>query len=350
MKKTESKSQVCPPSDKPTENDSNESINLIEDVKNLPPWFQRDFNLSKKDQELLRGYLDNLDDEEIINLYYQLREAKEIRNDRYFYPNMQILFGTPFEREKDRREQRIWAEKYEAENEVIQWYKDAREKSCVWWVENHIIARHCLNSCMSCGACSALCPAAEFFDYNPRIIMETVQEKDEQLLVDLLKSDTIWYCYQCGSCKAKCPRKNNPFGMITSLRQLSQIKGYHVHSIRGRQQYAARHFWGGNLWNRACTLYFRNVESETHKDFGPRFEAYDKARDDFFTRVGACPDSEGVLSGRKVHPETLDEVRKLWQMGGALYMWELIEEAAKNQAQEWGMTIDEYHDKVSREG
>ncbi|HPW37467.1 MAG TPA: 4Fe-4S dicluster domain-containing protein [Syntrophorhabdus sp.] len=313
-------------------------------------WFRKDSELSSGERDLIRKQLENLSDKEIIDLYYTMRDEKEKWEERNFYPNIKILYGTPFEREKDRREQRIWAEKSQGTDEVAQWYRDAREKTCVWWVENHIIARHSLHSCMSCGACSALCPAAELYEFSPRVIMETIQSKEEDAITELLKSDTIWYCHQCGSCKPKCPRENNPFGMVSSLRQLSQIKGYHVHSIRGRQQYVARHLWGGNLWNRACSLYFRNIEKDTHRDFGPRFEAYTRAREEFFAHVGACPDTDGILSGRKVHPDTLDEVRRLWQKGGALYMWDLIEEAAQKQAEQWGMTIDEYHDKVRSEG
>lgn len=352
MKNFDIKNQTFPGQEKPAEDYSNESQNFIKDTKDLSPWFQRDFNLSKKDREIIRKYLDGLTDDEIIGIYYQMRDKKEPWDGGYFYPNIQILFGTPFEKEKDRREQRIWNEKYGEENEVVAWYKGAKEQSCVWWLENHIIARHALSpsGCMSCGACTALCPAAEFFDYNPRIIMETVQEKNEDAIIELLKSDTIWYCNQCGSCKPKCPRKNNPFGMISSLRQLSQIKGYHVHSVRGRQQYAARHLWGGNLWNRACTLYFRDPSWETHRDFGPRFEKYFKNQEAYFRSIGASPDMDGSLSGRKVHPETLHEVRRLWHAGGGLYMWGLIEEAAQKQADELGITIDEYHDKVKTEG
>ena len=349
MKKFDLKNQAFPGQEKPAENYSNELPDRIKDAKNLPPWFQRSFNLSKKDRRITRKHLDSLTDDGIRDLYYEMRDVKEKWDDGYYYPNIQILHGTPFEREKDRREQRIWNEEY-GENEVVEWYKEAKERSCVWWLENHIIACHSLNSCMSCGVCTALCPAAEFFDYNPRIIMETVQEKNEDTIIELLKSDTIWYCFQCGSCKTKCPRKNNPFGMISSLRQLSQIKGYHVHSIRGRQQYAARHLWGGNLWNRACTLYFRDIAVETHKDFGPRHERCFNRKEEYFRRVGACPDMDGSLSSRKVRPETLHEVRRLWHVGGGLHMWDMIEEAAQKQAEEWGITIDEYHDKVKTEG
>ena len=300
-------------------------------------------------QDLRQG-LDAMSDEEMTDIYYTLRDAYQVSAEGRFYPNIQILHATPFEREKDRREQRRISEETDGLSEVVNWYREAREKSCVWWLENHIIARHALSSCMSCGACTALCPAAEFYEFNPRAIMSVVQEKDETEIVELLKSDTIWFCHQCGSCKTKCPRQNSPFGMISSLRQLSQLKGYHIHSIRGRQQYFARHFWGGNLWNRACTLYFRNPDPEKHKDFGPRFAAYFQRKEEYMRRIGAHPDMDGHLSGRKVQPETLEELRTLWTAGGALYLWSCIEEAAEQQAADMGMTIDEYFNHVMSEG
>jgi heterodisulfide reductase subunit C1 len=312
-------------------------------------WLQKGIDFDHEIYREMRARLDSASDKEILESYYRMRDERIPRDTGFFYPNIQTLFGTPLEREKDRREIRLWNEHY-GDSEVIEWYRQAKEKPCVWWVENHIVARHALHSCMSCGNCTSLCPAAEFFDYNPRIIMETVQNKEEDALIDLLKSETLWYCSQCGSCKTKCPRQNNPFGMISSLRQLSQIKGYHINSIRGRQQYAGRHLWGGNLWNRACTLYFRNPEPDTHRDFGPRYEAIFNGIDENFRKIGACPDMEGSLSGRKVTPETLDEVRRIWHITGSLYLWELIEETGQKQADELGLTIDEYHDKVKTEG
>ena len=138
--------------------------------------------------------------------------------------------------------------------------------------------------------------------------------------------------------------------MISSLRQLSQLKGYHVESIRGRQQYFGRHLWGGNLWNRACTLYFRNAIPDQHMDFGPRYATYFNRQEEYMRRLGAHPDMEGPYSGRKVHPETLEELRKLWTVGGALLFWSLIDQAAEKQSAEMNLTIEEYHGKVKIEG
>ncbi|HPW66940.1 MAG TPA: hypothetical protein PLS84_07625, partial [Salinivirgaceae bacterium] len=51
-----------------------------------------------------------------------------------------------------------------------------------------------LRACMNCGVCTAICPAAEFYDYDPRRIVSIVQTSDDETIIDLLKSETIWYC------------------------------------------------------------------------------------------------------------------------------------------------------------
>ena len=48
-----------------------------------------------------------------------------------------------------------------------------------------------LNACMNCGVCTAICPAAEFYNYDPRKIVDTVQTKDNYAIKELLKSETM---------------------------------------------------------------------------------------------------------------------------------------------------------------
>jgi len=315
---------------------------------------QRHDTIESKSQSQSWDELNNhsldLSEEDLISIYNKLREKHDIAENIRYYPNIKHLHATPFERKKDCAEQGRLCKESITYTEVVQWYQEAKNKSCLWWLENHVIAKHAVSSCMSCGACTALCPAAEFYDFSPREIMTIVQEKDEEAIIELLKSEMLWYCHQCGSCKTKCPRQNSPFGIISSLRQLSQIKGYHVESLRGRQQYFARHLWGGNLWNRACTLYFRNAIPDTHQDFGPRFKTYFDRQEEFMKKVGAHPDMEGPFSGRKVHPETLNELRKLWLAGGAVSFRSLIDESARKQSEEMNLSLDEYHHKVKTEG
>jgi len=318
-------------------------------TEELEPWFRRDSSVQGRDARRCREYLDSLSDEELISQYNELRDQKVVWDNGYFYPNIKRLFMTPFEREKDRREIAVWERQY-GDSEVVKWYQESRSQPCTWWIENHIITKHAFHSCMNCGLCTAVCPAAEFNDYNPRKIMETVQRKDEEEIVELLKADTIWFCVQCGSCQTRCPRGNSPFGLISSLRQLCQLKGYHTASVRGRQQYAGRHLWGGNYWNRGWSLYFRNPVVESNLDFGPRFARYFQNKEEIYRRVGGCPDMDGSMPGRKVPPETLHQLRRCFQVGGALHLWDQIEKYAREQAREWDMDIDDYLYKVWHEG
>ena len=104
-----------------------------------------------------------------------------------------------------------------------------------------------LKACINCGTCTAVCPAAEFYRYNPKNIVNIVQTQDDDEIIKLLKSDTIWYCGECMSCVTRCPRTNAPGQVIIALRTLSVELGYFVESEKGRQQYALAKVLCGNI-------------------------------------------------------------------------------------------------------
>jgi len=294
--------------------------------------------------------LASYEDDEIIKAYYSLRDEAEPRGEASYYPNIKRLSGSAFEREKDRREVRALVGEPD-KTEWQAWYEKAAEQPCTWWLENHLVARHALTTCLSCGMCTSVCPAAEHFEeYDPRCIVDTALSGDEDRLVDLLKSDVIWYCAQCGSCNSRCPEQNDIMGLVGSLRCLAQLKGYHLESVRGRQQYAGRHLWAANLWNRAVSLYFRNGDPAVHPDFGPRYARWQAELEEQFIRVGGQPDMDGTFAGRKVTPETLAELRSCIRAGGALFLWDKIEEHAATDAASLGLDLDQYYDKVRTEG
>ncbi|MGA9640037.1 MAG: 4Fe-4S dicluster domain-containing protein [Terriglobales bacterium] len=298
---------------------------------------------------LAKGHdeLKDIPDDELVSAYESMRDQEAAAG--HAYPNIKRLYGTSLEREKDRRETRAQVEN--GDSEMQEWYEKARNQPCTWWLKNHLVAKHALKSCIACGVCTAQCPAAQYYpEYNPRTIVDAALSENEDRLVELLKSDVLWYCGQCGSCKPKCSRENNLMGLISSLRFLAQLKGYHLCSVRGRQQYAARHLWGGNLWNRGCSLYFRNVDAEGHPDFGPRYARYHSEIDQQMSRLGASPDADGQFGGRKVSPETLAELRSCVTEGGTLVLWNELEKHASENAEKNGVSIDEYYDRVRCEG
>ena len=105
-----------------------------------------------------------------------------------------------------------------------------------------------LNACMNCGVCTGICPAAEYYNYDPRRVVDLVQTRDNSIILELLKSETIWYCGQCMSCKTRCPRGNTPGMVIMALRKLSQETWVISQSRRkGRQQFAIKRTIGENI-------------------------------------------------------------------------------------------------------
>ncbi len=153
--------------------------------------------LSKGHEELR-----DIPDDKLVTAYESMRD-NEFAAD-HTYPNLRRLYGTSLEREKDRREIRQWAENCDAE--MQEWYEKARNEPCTWWLQNHLVAKHALKSCIACGVCTSQCPAAQYYpEYNPRTIVDAVLSKSEDRLVELLKSDVLWYCGQCGSCKPHVP-------------------------------------------------------------------------------------------------------------------------------------------------
>ena len=97
-------------------------------------------------------------------------------------------------------------------------------------LEDDVRFREAIKTCMNCGTCTAICPASEFYDYDPRKICDIVQRQNEEEIDNMLRSDSIWYCGQCLSCKTRCPRGNIPGLLITILRKISQDLGYFTES------------------------------------------------------------------------------------------------------------------------
>lgn len=201
--------------------------------------------------------------------------------------------------------------------------------------------REGLNSCMNCGICTAICPAAEFYDYDPRIIVNIVQSKDEQAIEDLLKSDTIWYCGECMSCKTRCPRGNAPGLLIMALRRLSQLKGYFTESEKGRQQFAIKRTVGDNMVSRGYCVYPDTVVPQFHPEQGPVWEWVFENTEDVMQTMGANYKQAGAGTLRKSSDETLDEIRKIFDVSGGTELYNKVEEYSKKKAEEMGVEFDD---------
>lgn len=206
-----------------------------------------------------------------------------------------------------------------------------------------------LNACINCGTCTAVCPAAEFYRYDPRRIVDIVQSKDDEEIEKLLKSETIWYCGECMSCVTRCPRKNAPGMIVMALRSLSIELGYFIESEKGKQQFILSKDLCGNILDYGYCIYPRRFDYAGHPEAGRVWEWEEQHLEDVFERLGGNLDGEGPGAMRKIPKEDLDQLKDIFDATGATQRMENIQKAAEKKAAELGMSIEEFSNKVYNE-
>lgn len=198
-----------------------------------------------------------------------------------------------------------------------------------------------LNACMNCGVCTAICPAAEFYDYDPRKIVDLVQSGDNNEIEKLLKSETIWYCGECMSCKTRCPRGNTPALVVMSLRTLSQKLGFFTESEKGRQQFAIKRTVGENIFNYGYCVAAYAVNPELHPEQGPVWKYIIDNSHDVFERLGGKIDEYGAGPLRKIPEDAKEELKRIFDVTGGTEFLEKIETHSRKKAAEMGLQISD---------
>lgn len=203
-----------------------------------------------------------------------------------------------------------------------------------------------LNACINCGTCTAICPAAEFYKYNPKNIVNIVQTKDDSAIEELLKSDTIWYCGECMSCVTRCPRKNAPGLVVMSLRKLSIEMGYFTESEKGRQQYALAKVLCNNILNHGYCVHPKTFKYAAHPEYGTVGKWIEENLEDVYARVGAVYDKDETGALRRIPQESMDDLHRIFEVTGANGHLKKIYEASHRKAEEMGLSEEEYFDRV----
>ena len=203
-----------------------------------------------------------------------------------------------------------------------------------------------LHTCINCGTCTAICPAAEFYKYDPRKILDTVQRKDDAEIEALLRSDTIWYCGECMSCVTRCPRKNGPGMVVMALRELSIKLGFFVESEKGRQLLPLMHAMVGNVLNYGYCIYPDTFKWENHMESGPVFKWHIEHLEKSLERLGANYKKDGPGILRKIPQESLDELKAIFDVTGATARVKHIEECSAKKAAEMNEDLATYEQKA----
>ena len=191
--------------------------------------------------------------------------------------------------------------------------------------------REAMKTCMNCGTCTAICPAAEFYDYDPRKICDIIQRQNDEEIDMMLRADGIWYCGQCMSCKTRCPRGNVPGLLISVLRKVSQELGYFTESKKGIQQFALVKTIGANIKETGYCVHPDRVDYEQHLEQGPIWKWYREHIEEIAPKLGANYHGDGPGALRTIRRETLDELNKIFEYTGANDFLKTIEQYAKNK-------------------
>lgn len=201
-----------------------------------------------------------------------------------------------------------------------------------------------LTACMNCGVCTAVCPAAEFYDYDPRQIVSTVQTQDDGAIEDILKSETLWYCGECMSCRPRCPRSNTPGYVIQALRTVSQKLGFFVESEKGRQQFALKKIIGETILKEGYCLYPKLVDPKLHPEQGPVWEWIWNNDSGVFEKFNDNYRKDGPGAMRKIGKETIDELNRIFEVSGGMEFFDNIDAHSDRKAREMGFdgADDEY--------
>jgi heterodisulfide reductase subunit C len=212
-------------------------------------------------------------------------------------------------------------------------------------LEKDVRYREGLKACINCGICTSVCPAAEVSDYDPRMVVDTVQQKDENLLRDLLKSDTIWRCGECLSCKTRCPRGNVPCYIIQSLRSLSIETGLFAESREGRKQLVVKRTVGDHILKYGYCVYIDEVKNEYYPEQGPVWEWLRENRDKMLERFNTSYGKNQAGTLRNTARESLDDLKRIFDETGATARFNKIEEFSAKKAAEARKEFSEERDE-----
>ncbi len=197
-----------------------------------------------------------------------------------------------------------------------------------------------LNACINCGTCTAVCPAAAVSEYDPRIIVDVLQQEDECELELLLKSDTIWFCGECLSCKTRCPRGNTPGYLIQALRALSIETGLFMKSEQGQRQLAIKRTVGDHILKYGYCVYVDEIDSEMYPEQGPVWDWLKRNKEKVLERLGTSYRKDQCGTLRQTSPQSLNDLKKIFDETGATDRFELIESYSARMAATMGIEFN----------
>ena len=177
-----------------------------------------------------------------------------------------------------------------------------------------------LHGCLNCGICTATCPAAHYYDFSPREIVQLLWTENLEGIHDAMQ-EKIWACAQCYTCAARCPFGNSPGGLVMLMREAAIKHGMPSarNVLRPFSRVMLKLIATGNQ------LAPNMITPDHFADWGPNISKVD-APLKLLRKAIPVPTLNTIDTAWEVNLKTSVELYTIWEMTGVLAQLEGIDE------------------------
>ena len=179
---------------------------------------------------------------------------------------------------------------------------------------------HELNGCLNCGICTATCPAAHYYDFSPREIVQLLWTENLEGIYDAMQ-EKIWACAQCYTCAARCPFGNSPGGLVMLMRETAIKHGLQSAKdvLRPFSRVLLKVISTGNQVSPDM------IKPDHFADWGPNISKVE-APLTVLRQAIPVPTLNTTETSWEVNLKTSIELYTIWEMTGVLDQLETIDE------------------------
>jgi heterodisulfide reductase subunit C len=177
-----------------------------------------------------------------------------------------------------------------------------------------------LNGCLNCGICTATCPAAHYYDFSPREIVQLLWTENLEGIYDAMQ-EKIWACAQCYTCAARCPFGNSPGGLVMLMREAAIKHG--MTSAKDVLRPFSRVML--KLVSTGNQLSPDMITAEHFPDWGPNVSKINTPLDTLRKAI-PMPTLNTTKTAWEVNLKTSVELYTIWEETGVLDQLETIDE------------------------
>ena len=179
---------------------------------------------------------------------------------------------------------------------------------------------HELNGCLNCGICTATCPAAHYYDFSPREIVQLLWTENLEGIYDAMQ-EKIWACAQCYTCAARCRFGNSPGGLIMLMREAAIKHGMESakNVLRPFSRVMLKLISTGNQLSPDM------ITADHFADWGPNVSKID-APLALLRKAIPMPTLNTTKTAWEVNLKTSVELYTIWEATGVLDQLETIDE------------------------